>query len=52
MADRFGIALGEASTWRGILALASVAGVHVAPEQADAITTAAVSLYGLLAVFI
>ena len=49
--DKFGVALGEASTWRGLLALTSVAGVHLAPEQADAIVTAGVSLYGLIGVF-
>lgn len=51
MKDKFGVALGEASTWRGLVALLTLAGIQLAPEQAEAIATAGVALYGVIAVF-
>lgn len=51
MTDRIGLALGEASTWRGLIWLATAAGVHLEPDQADAIVAAGMALAGLIAVF-
>jgi hypothetical protein len=51
MNDKLGIALGEASTWRGILVLLTLAGVQLAPEQTEAVIKAALALYGLFGVF-
>lgn len=44
--------LKEASTWRGIIALLGVFGVVFSPEQADAVVTACVAVYGAVAVFL
>jgi|LakMenEpi03Aug12_release.lakeMendotaPanAssembly.Ray.scaffolds.fasta_scaffold12048_16 hypothetical protein len=35
----------EPSTWRGLISLATLFGLKVAPDQADAILTAGVSIY-------
>ncbi len=43
--------LREASTWRGLIWLATVAGLSFRPDQAEAIITAGMSLAGLLGVF-
>lgn len=51
MTDKFGVGLGEASTWRGLVALLTVFGVQLAPEQTEAIVTAGVAVYGLIGVF-
>lgn len=51
MKDTFGVALGEASTWRSLIVLLTLAGVKLSPEQAEAITTAGVALFGLVGVF-
>lgn len=40
----------EASTWRGIVMLATATGVGIAPELANAIITFGVGLAGLLGV--
>jgi hypothetical protein len=45
--DRFG----EASTWRGIVFIASAAGITVAPEQANAIAAAGMAIVGAINVF-
>ena len=39
------------STIKGIIALLGVVGVSLSPEQSEAITTAAVSLYGAISIF-
>ena len=41
----------EPSTWRGIISLLTVFGVRVAPDQADAILTAGVSVYSAINIF-
>ena len=40
----------EASTWRGIVMLATATGISIAPELANAIITFGVGLAGLLGV--
>lgn len=37
------------STYQGLIALATAAGLHVAPDLAAAITSAGVALFGLVA---
>ena len=44
--------LREASTWRGIVWLLTVAGLSLRPDQAEAIVTAGMALAGLLGVFL
>lgn len=39
------------STYKGIIALLGVAGVTLAPAQAEAITTAGIALYGAISLF-
>lgn len=41
----------EPSTWRGIISLLTVFGVRIAPDQADAIFTAGVSVYSAINIF-
>lgn len=41
----------EPSTWRGLIFLATIAGMNVTPEQTDKIITAAVAVIGLIEVF-
>lgn len=43
--------LREASTWRGILALLTAAGVAISPEQIESIVTAGLALIGVVGVF-
>lgn len=51
MTDRLGVALGEASTWRGLIALLVLAGVKLDPEQQETIIEAGVAIYALIAIF-
>ena len=51
MIDRIGIALGEASTWRGIIMLLMAAGIQIDPAQQTAIIQAGLALVGLISVF-
>lgn len=44
--------LREASTWRGLVWLAAVAGLALRPEQAEAIVTVGMAIAGLLGVFL
>lgn len=44
--------LREPSTWRGLVWLATVAGLSLRPEQAEAIVVAGMALAGLLGVFL
>lgn len=39
------------STYKGILALLGVAGVTLAPDKAEAISTAGIALYGAISLF-
>jgi hypothetical protein len=43
--------LSEMSTWRGILALLTAAGIAISPEQATAITAAGLALIGVVGAF-
>ena len=40
----------EASTWRGVVLLATAAGVNIAPEVSNAIVAFGIGLAGLLGV--
>lgn len=44
--------LREPSTWRGLVWLATVAGLSLRPDQAEAIVTVGMALAGLLGVFL
>jgi hypothetical protein len=41
----------EPSTWRGIVSLLTLCGLKIAPDQAEAILTAGVSVYAAINVF-
>ena len=43
--------LSETSTWRGILALLTAAGIALSPEQASAITAAGLAAIGVIGAF-
>lgn len=43
--------LSEASTWRGIIMLATAAGVVFSPEQVEAVVAAGLALAGLVGAF-
>lgn len=43
--------LSEPSTWRGIVALVSVAGVALSPDQAAQIISAGIAIAGVINVF-
>ena len=49
--DKFGLALGESSTWRGIVYLLMALGVHIDPAQQGAIVTAGLAIAGAIATF-
>lgn len=51
MLDRIGIALGEASTWRGFVMLATAVGIQLDPDQQAAIISLGLAAAGFLAVF-
>lgn len=51
MSDRLGIALSEASTWRGLVLIITALGVQLDPEQIDAIVAAGLAINGLIGVF-
>lgn len=51
MIDRIGIALGESSTWRGIIMLLTAVGLQIDPAQQTAIIQAGLAFAGILAVF-
>lgn len=40
------------STWKGLIAIATAAGVVLSPEQQGAIVAAGMSIYGLFQVFV
>lgn len=44
--------LSEASTWRGLVALATAAGIVVSPELAEAIVAAGLAGIGLIGVVV
>ena len=41
----------EASTWRGIIALLTAAGISISPEQTDKIVAAGLSVIGFIGMF-
>lgn len=43
--------LSETSTWRGILALLTAAGIAISPEQANAITAFGLAAIGAVGAF-
>ena len=43
--------LGEASTWRGLVAILTAAGISISPEQTTAIVSAGLAVIGLVGVF-
>lgn len=43
--------LKEASTWRGIIALLTAAGVTISPEMVDRIVAAGLAIMGIIGVF-
>jgi len=51
MGDKFGIALNEASTWRGIVYLMMAVGIKVSPELQGAIVTAGLSVAAAISIF-
>jgi hypothetical protein len=51
LVDKVGIALGEASTWRGIIFILTAIGIQLDPAQQAAIITAGMALAGLVGVF-
>lgn len=44
--------LSYASTWNALVAFAAAAGLHISPDQAGAIVTAAVAAIGAIELFI
>lgn len=51
MNDKLGVSLGEATTWKSLLGLLTLAGIYLKPEQTEAIATAGAALYMLIGVF-
>ena len=51
LVDKVGVAIGEASTWRGIIFILTAVGVQLDPDQQTAIITAGLAISGLLGVF-
>lgn len=51
MGDQFGIALNEASTWRGIVYLLIACGIQISPDLQGAIVTAGLSVAAALSIF-
>lgn len=43
--------LGQQSTWKGLIGLATAAGIALSPEQIAAISAAGLALVGLINVF-
>lgn len=43
--------LGEASTWRGVVALLTAVGVTLSPEQTNAVVSVGLAFMGALGVF-
>lgn len=43
--------LSEPSTWRGIISLLTLAGIKFAPEQAESVVTAGISVYSAINIF-
>lgn len=52
MLKNFGIALNEASTWRGIVYLLTAVGIQISPELQGAIVTAGLSVAAAIGIFV
>lgn len=48
---KFGLAIKEPSTWRGIVYLLMAVGLHIDPSQQGAIVTAGLAVAGALGTF-
>lgn len=44
--------LGEASTWRGLVVVATALGARLSPDQADAVVVVGLGLSGLIGVIL
>lgn len=51
MNDKLGMSLGEATTWKSLLGLLTLVGIHLRPEHAEAIAQAGAALYMLVGMF-
>ena len=51
MGDKFGFALNEASTWRGLVYLLMAVGIKVSPELQGAIVSAGLSVAAAISIF-
>lgn len=51
MGDKFGIAINEASTWRGIVYLLMAVGIKVSPELQGAIVSAGLAAASAISIF-
>lgn len=49
---QFGIALNEASTWRGMVYLLTAVGIQISPELQGAIVTAGLSVAAAIGIFV
>jgi len=49
--DRFGVALAEPGTWRGIIMIATAFGASLDEEQQNSIITTGIAVVGLIGVF-
>jgi hypothetical protein len=49
---QFGIALNEASTWRGIVYLLTAVGIQISPELQGAVVTAGLSVAAAIGIFV
>ena len=51
MGDRFGIAINESSTWRGVVYLMMAVGIKVSPELQGAIVSAGLAVASAISIF-
>lgn len=51
MGDKFGFAISEASTWRGIVYLLMAIGIKVSPELQGAIVSAGLAVASAISIF-
>jgi len=52
MTSRWGVALSEPSTWRGMIMIAGSFGVYFTPDQSQSIVTAVLAAVGVLNTFL
>ena len=51
MGDKFGFAINEASTWRGIVYLMMAVGIKVSPDLQGAIVSAGLAVASAISIF-